>query len=310
MRYLVTGAAGFLGSHLCESLLKSGHEVVGLDNYYTGDRRNINQLLNYQNFEMIRQDVIDPINIEAEMIYNLACPASPVHYQKHPVQTIKTNVIGAINVLELAKRNNARVFQASTSEVYGDPSTSPQKEEYWGNVNPIGIRSCYDEGKRAAESMFFDYHRQFGVDIRIARIFNTYGPRMAQNDGRVVSNFIVQALQGKDITIYGDGMQTRSFCYVDDLLDGMIKMMNHPDDNFIGPVNIGNPGEFTMWELAQKVIELTGSKSQILQQALPQDDPKQRRPDISEAKRMLNWEPTINLENGLIKTIDYFRKVV
>jgi UDP-glucuronate decarboxylase len=307
MRYLVTGAAGFLGSHLCESLLKSGHEVVGLDNYYTGDRRNINQLLNYQNFEMIRQDVIDPINIEAEMIYNLACPASPVHYQKHPVQTIKTNVIGAINVLELAKRNNARVFQASTSEVYGDPSTSPQKEEYWGNVNPIGIRSCYDEGKRAAESMFFDYHRQFGVDIRIARIFNTYGPRMAFNDGRVVSNFIVQALNNFDITIYGNGKQSRSFCYVEDLIRG-IRMVMESNNEKISPVNLGNPIELSMEELALQVLELTGSNSKISYKPLPGDDPKMRNPDISKAQKFLSWIPQFDLIEGLNLTISDFQK--
>jgi UDP-glucuronate decarboxylase len=307
MRYLVTGAAGFLGSHLCESLLKSGHEVVGLDNYYTGDRRNINQLLNYQNFEMIRQDVIDPINIEAEMIYNLACPASPVHYQKHPVQTIKTNVIGAINVLELAKRNNARVFQASTSEVYGDPSTSPQKEEYWGNVNPIGIRSCYDEGKRAAESMFFDYHRQFGVDIRIARIFNTYGPRMAFNDGRVVSNFIVQALNNFDITIYGNGKQSRSFCYVEDLIRG-IRMVMESNNEKISPVNLGNPIELSMEELAFRVLELTGSYSKISYKPLPGDDPKMRNPDISKAQKFLSWIPQFDLIEGLNLTIADFQK--
>ena len=307
MRYLVTGAAGFLGSHLCESLLKSGHEVVGLDNYYTGDRRNINQLLNYQNFEMIRQDVIDPINIEAEMIYNLACPASPVHYQKHPVQTIKTNVIGAINVLELAKRNNARVFQASTSEVYGDPSTSPQKEEYWGNVNPIGIRSCYDEGKRAAESMFFDYHRQFGVDIRIARIFNTYGPRMAFNDGRVVSNFIVQALNNFDITIYGNGKQSRSFCYVEDLIRG-IRMVMESNNEKISPVNLGNPIELSMEELAFRVLELTGSNSKISYKPLPGDDPKMRNPDISKAQKLLSWIPQFDLIEGLNLTIADFQK--
>ena len=307
MRYLVTGAAGFLGSHLCESLLKSGHEVVGLDNYYTGDRRNINQLLNYQNFEMIRQDVIDPINIEAEMIYNLACPASPVHYQKHPVQTIKTNVIGAINVLELAKRNNARVFQASTSEVYGDPSTSPQKEEYWGNVNPIGIRSCYDEGKRAAESMFFDYHRQFGVDIRIARIFNTYGPRMAFNDGRVVSNFIVQALNNFDITIYGNGKQSRSFCYIEDLIRG-IRMVMESNNEKISPVNLGNPIELSMEELAFRVLELTGSNSKISYKPLPGDDPKMRNPDISKAQKFLSWIPQVDLIEGLNLTIADFQK--
>jgi UDP-glucuronate decarboxylase len=306
MRYLVTGAAGFLGSHLCESLLKSGHEVVGLDNYYTGDRRNISQLFEYENFEMIRQDVIDPINIEVEMIYNLACPASPIHYQRHPVQTIKTSLIGAINVLELAKRNNARVFQASTSEVYGDPSISPQREDYWGNVNPIGIRSCYDEGKRAAESMFFDYNRQFEVDIRVARIFNTYGPRMAIEDGRVVSNFIVQALNNKDITLYGDGKQSRSFCYVDDLISGIRLLMENSEEN-LSPINLGNPNEINMEDLAIKILEMTESKSKITYVPLPGDDPKMRNPDISKAQKHLSWNPEISLTDGLKRTISDFQ---
>lgn len=306
MRYLVTGAAGFLGSHLCESLLKSGQEVVGLDNYYTGDRRNINQLFQYENFEMIRQDVIDPINIEVERIYNLACPASPVHYQRHPVQTIKTSLIGAINVLELAKRNNARVFQASTSEVYGDPSVSPQREDYWGNVNPIGIRSCYDEGKRAAESLFFDYSRQFHVDIRVARIFNTYGPRMAFEDGRVVSNFIVQALNNKDITLYGDGKQSRSFCYVDDLISGIRLLMENSEEN-LSPMNLGNPNEINMEDLALKILEITGSRSKITYEPLPGDDPKMRNPDISKAQKYLNWNPEISLADGLKRTISEFQ---
>jgi UDP-glucuronate decarboxylase len=306
MRYLVTGAAGFLGSHLCESLLKSGHEVVGLDNYYTGDRRNINHLFEYENFEMIRQDVIDPINIEVEMIYNLACPASPIHYQRHPVQTIKTSLIGAINVLELAKRNKARVFQASTSEVYGDPSESPQREDYWGNVNPIGIRSCYDEGKRAAESLFFDYNRQFEVDIRVARIFNTYGPRMAFDDGRVVSNFIVQALNNIDITLYGDGKQSRSFCYVDDLIFGIRLLMENSEEN-LSPINLGNPNEINMEDLAIKILEMTNSRSKITYAPLPGDDPKMRNPDISKAQKLLSWNPEISLTDGLKRTISDFQ---
>lgn len=309
-KILVTGGAGFLGSHLCDRLVADGHHVLCVDNYFTGSKNNIAHLLDNKNFEVIRQDVCFPLYVEVDEIYNLACPASPHYYQWDPIQTMKTSVLGAYNMLGLAKRTGAKILQASTSECYGDPTVHPQPEEYWGNVNPIGIRSCYDEGKRAAETLFMDYYRVHDVKAKIVRIFNTYGPRMATNDGRVVSNFIVQALQGKDITIYGDGMQTRSFCYVDDLLDAMQAMMNHNDDNFIGPVNIGNPGEFTMWELAHKVIELTGSKSQILQQPLPQDDPKQRRPDITKAKQMLQWEPTINLEQGLIKTIDYFRNIV
>ena len=309
-KILVTGGAGFLGSHLCDRLVNEGHHVLCVDNYFTGSKNNIAHLLDNKNFEVIRQDVCFPLYVEVDEIYNLACPASPYYYQWDPIQTMKTSVLGAYNMLGLAKRTGAKILQASTSECYGDPHVHPQPETYWGNVNPIGIRSCYDEGKRAAETLFMDYYRVHDVKAKIVRIFNTYGPRMAQNDGRVVSNFIVQALQGKDITVYGDGHQTRSFCYVDDLLDAMQAHMNHFDDNFIGPVNIGNPGEFTMWELAHKVIELTGSKSQILQMPLPQDDPKQRRPDISLAKSMLNWEPKINLEQGLIKTIDYFRGIV
>jgi UDP-glucuronate decarboxylase len=309
-KILVTGGAGFLGSHLCDRLVKEGHHVLCVDNYFTGSKKNIEHLLDNKNFEVMRQDVCFPLYVEVDEIYNLACPASPYYYQWDPIQTMKTSIIGSYNLLGLAKRTGAKILQASTSEVYGDPKVHPQHEEYWGNVNPIGIRSCYDEGKRAAETLFMDYYRVHEVTAKIVRIFNTYGPRMAENDGRVVSNFIVQALKGKDITIYGDGMQTRSFCYVDDLLDGMMAMMNHYDDMYIGPVNLGNPGEFTMWELAHKVIELTESKSQILQQPLPQDDPKQRRPDIAEAKSMLNWEPKINLEQGLIKTIDYFRNIV
>jgi UDP-glucuronate decarboxylase len=309
-KILVTGGAGFLGSHLCDRLVSQGHHVLCVDNYFTGSKKNIEHLLDQKNFEVIRQDVCFPLYVEVDEIYNLACPASPYYYQWDPIQTMKTSILGSYNLLGLAKRTGAKILQASTSEVYGDPKIHPQTEDYWGNVNPIGIRSCYDEGKRAAETLFMDYYRVHDVRAKIVRIFNTYGPRMAVNDGRVVSNFIVQALQGKDITIYGDGMQTRSFCYVDDLLDGMMAMMNHSDDNFIGPVNIGNPGEFTMWELAHKVIELTGSKSEILQQPLPQDDPKQRRPDITEAKKMLNWEPAISLEQGLVKTIDYFRNIV
>jgi UDP-glucuronate decarboxylase len=307
-KVLVTGGAGFLGSHLCERLVNEGHHVLCVDNYFTGSKQNIYHLLDNKNFEVIRQDICLPLYVEVDEIYNLACPASPFHYQYDPIHTMKTSVIGSYNLLGLAKRTGAKILQASTSEIYGDPKVHPQPEEYWGNVNPIGIRSCYDEGKRAAETLFMDYYRVHDVKAKIVRIFNTYGPRMATEDGRVVSNFIVQALRGKDITIYGDGMQTRSFCYVDDLLDAMQAMMNNTDDEFIGPVNIGNPGEFTMWDLAHKVIKLTGSKSQILQMPLPQDDPKQRRPDITLAKNMLKWEPTINLEQGLLKTIDYFRK--
>jgi UDP-glucuronate decarboxylase len=303
-RILVTGGAGFLGSHLCEMLTDQGHDVVCLDNYFTGTKRNIDHLRTRPNFELIRHDVTMPIFLEVDRIYNLACPASPVHYQYNPVKTIKTSVMGAINMLGLAKRVKARVLQASTSEVYGDPNVHPQKEDYWGNVNPIGLRSCYDEGKRVAETLFFDYRRQNKVDIRVMRIFNTYGPRMHPNDGRVVSNFIVQALQGQDITIYGDGSQTRSFCFVSDLLDGMVRLMEHPD--LVGPVNIGNPVEFTMKELADQVVSLTGSRSKIVHRPLPSDDPKQRQPDISLAKEKLGWAPKVALKEGLVKTIAYF----
>lgn len=306
-RILVTGGAGFLGSHLCERLVKEGHDVICLDNYFTGQKRNIFHLMRFNNFETIRHNIIFPTYVEIDYIYNLACPASPVHYQYDAVDTVKTNVMGAINVLELAKKTGARVLQASTSEVYGDPKEHPQVETYWGNVNPIGLRSCYDSGKRVAETLFFDYHRMYDVDIRVMRIFNTYGPRMHPNDGRVVSNFIVQALSGKDITIYGDGSQTRSFCYVDDLIEGMIRLMNKED--FTGPVNIGNSGEFTIKQLAEKVIKLTRSKSKIIYKDLPSDDPKVRKPDIGLAKRILNWEPTIPLEQGLKKTIQYFKKI-
>ena len=308
MRCLVTGGAGFLGSHLCERLLNDGHEVLCLDNYFTGRLQNVAHLRDNRNFELIRHDVTEPILLEVDRIFNLACPASPVHYQFNPVKTIKTSVMGAINMLGLAKRVHARILQASTSEVYGDPAVHPQKEDYWGNVNPIGIRSCYDEGKRVAETLFMDYHRQNQVDIRIVRIFNTYGPRMLKNDGRVVSNFIVQALKGEDLTIYGDGTQTRSFCYVDDLIEGFVRMMDQ--EEIIGPVNIGNPGEFTMLELAHAVLEQTGSKSKIVYQPLPGDDPKMRRPDISLAKKALGWEPKVHLYDGLQKTIEYFKTIV
>jgi len=304
-RILVTGGAGFLGSHLCEKLVGQGHDVICLDNYFTGRKKNVEHLIDCHNFELMRHDVAFPMYVEVDQIYNLACPASPVHYQYNAVKTIKTSVMGAINVLGLAKRVRARVLQASTSEVYGDPHEHPQKETYWGHVNPIGVRSCYDEGKRVAETLFFDYHRQNKVDIRVMRIFNTYGPRMHPNDGRVVSNFIVQALKGDDITIYGDGSQTRSFCYADDLIDGMMRLMNSEDT--IGPVNIGNPGEFTIKQLAEEVISLTESKSKIIYQPLPSDDPKQRRPDITLAKEKLGWEPKVPLKDGLVKTIEYFR---
>ena len=305
-RVLVTGGAGFLGSHLCDKLIAEGHEVICLDNFFTGKKKNIAHLLSNPNFELMRHDVIQPIYAEVDWIFNLACPASPVHYQRDPVRTIKTNVMGALNSLGCAKQNRARVLQASTSEVYGDPKVHPQPESYRGAVNPIGIRACYDEGKRTAETLFFDYHRQHGLDIRVVRIFNTYGPRMTANDGRVVSNFIMQALRGEDITIYGDGSQTRSFCYVDDLIDGIVKMMHA--ENFIGPVNLGNPGEFTMLELADLVLKLTGSKSKIIYQPLPQDDPTQRCPVIDLAKEKLNWQPTIKLEDGLKLTIKYFKE--
>lgn len=307
-RILVTGGAGFLGSHLCERLVLEGHDVICLDNYFTGSKINIEHLMDYRNFELMRHDITFPVFLEVDQIYNLACPASPVHYQYNAVKTIKTSVMGAINVLGLAKRVKARVLQASTSEVYGDPNVHPQVESYWGNVNPIGIRSCYDEGKRVAETLFFDYHRMNNVDIRVIRIFNTYGPRMNPNDGRVVSNFIVQALKGEDITIYGDGKQTRSFCYVDDLIEGMVRLMNC--EGFHGPVNIGNPSEFTILELAQKIIRFTGSSSQIIRCQLPSDDPKQRQPDISLAREKLGWMPTIPLDEGLEKTIEYFKKTI
>lgn len=305
MRVLVTGGAGFLGSHLCERLLQDGHDVLCVDNFFTGRKRNIAHLMNNPYFEVMRHDVTFPLYVEVDQIYNLACPASPVHYQHDPVQTTKTSVHGAINMLGLAKRLGARIFQASTSEVYGDPEVHPQPESYWGKVNPIGIRSCYDEGKRCAETLFFDYYRQHNLPIKVARIFNTYGPRMHPNDGRVVSNFVVQALKGEDITIYGEGQQTRSFCYVDDLVDGFVRLMNSRED-FTGPVNLGNPGEFTIRELAERVIELTGSSSELIFKPLPQDDPKQRQPNIELARAELGWEPTIKLDDGLRKTITYF----
>lgn len=308
-RVLVTGGAGFLGSHLCERLLKDQHHVVCLDNLFTGQKENIAHLLSNPNFEFVNHDVTMPIQTNVDEIYNLACPASPKYYQQDPVQTVKTNVHGAINVLELAKQTKAKILQASTSEVYGDPEIHPQKEDYWGRVNPIGIRSCYDEGKRCAETLFSDYHRQFKIRIKIMRIFNTYGPRMQLDDGRVVSNFIVQALNNDPITIFGDGKQTRSFCYVDDLIEALVRGMN-TDDNFTGPMNIGNPNEFTILNLAQTVLRLTHSKSQITLKPLPSDDPKQRQPDITLAKELINWEPTIQLEEGLMKTIGYFREVL
>jgi UDP-glucuronate decarboxylase len=309
-KILVTGGAGFLGSHLCDRLFAQGHHVICLDSFFTGRRENIQQLLNQPRFEVLSQDVIAPIEIDGlDEIYNLACPASPVHYQYDPVHTMKTSVLGALNVLELAKKTGAKVFQASTSEVYGDPAVHPQTEEYWGNVNPIGPRSCYDEGKRAAETLFFDYHRTLNIPIKVVRIFNTYGPRMAANDGRVVSNFIVQALQGQDLTIYGDGSQTRSFCYADDLVEGFIRLMN-ADQQIIGPINMGNPGEFTMLELAEKVLRLTGSSSKLIHLPLPQDDPQQRQPDISKAKSLLGWSLTVPLEQGLERTIAYFKQVL
>ena len=305
MRILVTGGAGFLGSHLCERLLARGDEVICLDNLFTGRRFNIIPLLEHSNFEFLRHDVVDPFKLEVDQIYNLACPASPVHYQHNPIKTVKTSVMGAINCLGLAKRIRARVFQASTSEVYGDPDVHPQTEDYRGNVNPIGPRACYDEGKRCAETLFFDYHRQNEVDVRVVRIFNTYGPRMLPDDGRVVSNFIVQALQGEDITVYGDGGQTRSFCYVDDLVQAFLLMMDQ--DGFTGPVNLGNTHEFTILELANQVLELTGSSSRIVREPLPQDDPLQRKPDISLAREQLGWEPKISLKEGLLRTIEYFK---
>ena len=306
-KILITGGSGFVGSHLSKKLLHEGNEVLCLDNFFTGAKKNIYELMDDKNFELIRHDITMPIELEVDQIYNLACPASPVHYQFDPVQTIRTSIMGSINMLDLAKRTKARILQASTSEVYGDPSVHPQPESYWGNVNPIGIRSCYDEGKRCAETLFFDYHRQFGVDIRVIRIFNTYGPNMHPEDGRVVSNFIMQALNSKNITIYGDGSQTRSFQYVDDLVDGMCKMMNNEED-FVGPVNIGNPDEFTIKQLAEKVLEMIPkSGSQIVYQDLPQDDPRQRQPDIRLAKQKLGWKPEIKLVEGLLKTINYFK---
>jgi UDP-glucuronate decarboxylase len=308
-RIMVTGGAGFIGSHLCERLLERGDEVLCVDNFYTGSRANIEPLLTHPRFELMRHDITMPLYVEVDQIYNLACPASPIHYQFDPVQTTKTSVHGAINMLGLAKRMKCRIFQASTSEVYGDPEVHPQPEGYWGHVNPIGYRSCYDEGKRCAETLFFDYHRQHKLDIKVARIFNTYGPRMHPNDGRVVSNFIMQALLGRPITIYGEGLQTRSFCYVDDLVEGFIRLMDSPA-GVTGPVNLGNPGEFTMIELAQLVIELTNSKSQLSHQPLPPDDPKQRRPDISLAKEKLGWEPKVSLREGLTRAIPYFENVL
>ena len=308
-KILVTGGAGFLGSHLCERLIEGGHDVLCVDNYFTGSKANIKHLLDHPHFELMRHDVTFPLYVEVDRIFNLACPASPVHYQHDPVQTTKTSVHGAINMLGLAKRVKARILQASTSEVYGDPEVHPQPESYWGKVNPIGVRSCYDEGKRCAETLFFDYWRQHQLQIKVVRIFNTYGPRLHPNDGRVVSNFIVQALKGEDITMFGDGSQTRSFCYVDDLIEVMLRMMDSPA-NFIGPVNIGNPGEFTMLELAEMVLRLTGSRSKISFKPLPSDDPKQRRPDISLAKQALDWEPKVSLEEGLVKTIAYFRHLL
>ena len=309
-RVLITGGSGFVGSHLCERLLNDGNEVICLDNYFTGSKKNIETLINNPHFELVRHDIIEPYYAEVDQIYNLACPASPVHYQYNPIKTIKTSVMGAINVLGLAKRVKAKVLQASTSEVYGDPTVHPQPESYWGNVNPIGLRSCYDEGKRCAETLFMDYHNQNNVDIKIIRIFNTYGPRMNQDDGRVVSNFIVQALKGEDVTIYGDGSQTRSFQYIDDLVEGTVRMMN-TDSDFLGPVNIGNPNEFSMVELAENILDITNSKSKLIYLPLPKDDPKQRKPDISLAKEKLaGWEPKTQLKEGLVKTIAYFESLI
>lgn len=308
-RILVTGGAGFLGSHLCDRLVEANQDVICLDNFFTGSKRNISHLLGHPNFELMRHDVTFPLYVEVDRIFNLACPASPIHYQRDPVQTTKTSVHGAINMLGLAKRTRARILQASTSEVYGDPELHPQPETYWGRVNPVGIRACYDEGKRCAETLFFDYWRQHNLQIKVIRIFNTYGPRMHPNDGRVVSNFIVQALKGESITIYGDGSQTRSFCYVDDLIDGMMRMMNSPE-NFIGPINLGNPSEFSMLELAEKVLAIVGSSSKLVFEPLPQDDPKQRQPTITVAKTKLDWQPRVSLDDGLKETVAYFRRLL
>jgi len=308
-RILITGGAGFIGSHLCEKFVADGHDVICLDNLFCGSKANIYHLISSPNFEFIRHDIVLPISLEIDYIFNLACPASPVHYQKNPVKTVKTNVTGALNMLELAQRSNAKILQASTSEIYGDPKVHPQKETYWGHVNPLGVRSCYDEGKRLAETLFMDFHRQFDIDIKLIRIFNTYGPKISINDGRVISNFIVQALTNKNITIFGDGSQTRSFCYVDDMVDGIIKMMNSSSD-FIGPVNLGNPNEIEISELAKIIIQMTKSQSKIVFKELPQDDPKQRQPDITLAKKALKWHPTISLETGLAKTIEYFKKTI
>ena len=305
-KILVTGGAGFLGNHLCERLVREGNHILCVDNYFTGSKKNIERLLDYKNFEVIRQDICFPLYVEVDEIYNLACPASPIHYQRDPIQTMKTSILGAYNMLGLAKRTGAKILQASTSEIYGDPLVHPQIEEYWGNVNPIGIRSCYDEGKRAAETLFMDYKRKHNVDTKIIRIFNTYGPRMASDDGRVVSNFITQALENKDITIYGDGSQSRSFCFVDDLIDGIIKVMNL---NVTEPINLGNPNEFTMLELAESIIKMTSSKSKIVFCELPKDDPKQRQPNITKAKELLNWEPKVQLNEGLFQTIKYFNNL-
>jgi UDP-glucuronate decarboxylase len=308
MRILITGGAGFIGSHVCESLLHNGHEVICLDNYFTGSKKNIYHLLDFNNFEILRHDIINPIDIEVDQIYNLACPTSPIFYQFNPVRTIQANVLGVTNMLELAKRTRARILQASTSEVYGDPQVHPQREDYWGNVNPIGVRSCYDEGKRVAESLMMDYYRQHDVDIKIVRIFNTYGPRMAINDGRVVSNFIVQGLRGEDISVYGKGEQTRSFCFISDMISGLVAMMNQ--EEFVGPVNLGNPSEFTILSLANQIIELVGSKSRVIFKSLPSDDPTRRQPDIGLAKTKLGWDPKIQLKEGLERTIRYFREVL
>jgi len=310
VRILVTGGAGFIGSHLCERLLRAGHEVMCLDNFFTGGKDNIRHLLGHDHFELIRHDIIMPIELEVDQIYNLACPASPVHYQFNPVRTIQANVLGVTNMLELAKRTRARILQASTSEVYGDPQVHPQPETYWGHVNPIGVRACYDEGKRVAETLMMDYHRQHGMQVRIARIFNCYGPRAAVNDGRVISNFITQALRGEELTVYGDGKQTRSFCYVDDMVEGIIRLMEHGDGAFTGPVNLGNPGEFTILELAERIIAMTGSRSGLTFKPLPSDDPTQRRPDITLARQHLAWEPRVPLEIGLARTVEYFRDVL